>query len=400
MAPEAADVIVVGAGVVGASSAYFLSDAGFRVILIDQAGVAAGTSSAGQSIVGAGVGALPMHDYFKAGVSTYSLLREKGFDLGYQQIPSLVVAADGAEQSRLVRVVDELCRRGGECELLDRAQVLEIEPRLSGRFVAVARETDTAQVNPMRVTLELVQASARNGAQVHLDEAVTAVTIRGGRFHSISTSKGTIEADHLVIAAGVWSRAIGGLVGLNLPVWPRKGHIVVSEPLPGWLRHLIVEFGYEASLGQGFGETVTDQAPEMPAEVGTIIQPLPSGQLLIGSSREISAIDRSASPQRLRQIIDRAREFVPDIGDVRAIRCYAGLRPWTPDGRPLIGPCERIQGLHLATGHGGGGITGGPLAGRVIADQLAGKVPVVDPAPMRPDRYGERLYATAAGQPR
>jgi sarcosine oxidase subunit beta len=388
------DVIVIGAGVVGAACAYFLTEAGLRVALIDRGGIAAGTSSRCQSNVGAGVGTLSDYPYFGAAVDTYRELRGRGFDLGYVETPSIIVATDETEAAELTAVVDELARLRGSCEMLDAQQVRELEPRLKPGFTAVALDQRAAQVNPMRVAFELAEASTRGGCQLMTGTQVLAVDVRRRRFRAVTTSAGDVTAGSVVIAGGVWSRAIAAQVGLKLPVWPRKGHIVVAEPVPGWLRHGIVEFAYESSLGHGYAQASTDAglSPEADATVGTIVQPLPSGQMLIGSSREPSPLDTETSRWRIRQILDRACRFLPELGQLRALRSYAGLRPWTPDGRPLIGPVAGLQGLFIATGHGGGGITGGPLTGRLIAASVAGLPTPIDVSRYLPDRFGPALY--------
>jgi sarcosine oxidase subunit beta len=390
---SSADVVVVGAGVVGASCAYFLTQAGLRVVLIDRGGIAAGTSSRCQSNVGAGIGTTSDYSYFSAAVETYRELRARGFDIGYQQTPALLVATNDEEAADLASEVNDLGRLRGSCEMLDAQQVRELEPRLYAGFAAVALDAAAAQVNPMRVAFELARASTGMGCELLTNTEVRAVDVRRGRFQAVTTSAGPVVAGALVLACGVWSRDIAGQVGLSLPVWPRKGHIVVSEPVPGWLRHGIVEFAYESSLGHGYAQNATDTTPTEEATVGTIVQPLPSGQMLIGSSREPSPLETDVSRIRVRQILDRACRFLPDLDQLRTLRCYAGLRPWSPDGRPLIGPAHQVEGLFIATGHGGGGITGGPLTGRLIAASVAGLPPPIDPSRYLPDRFGPGLHA-------
>jgi sarcosine oxidase subunit beta len=207
-----------------------------------------------------------------------------------------------------------------------------------------------------------------------------------------------IRAQRVVLAAGVWSRELAALVGVDLPVWPRKGHILVTEPAPNLVRHILFEYGYESSLGHGFAEAdgaALGPPPQNP-EVGTVIQPLPSGQILVGNSREYAGLDRSVNRDRLRQIAQRAVRFIPGLRGLRAIHSYAGLRPWSPDGIPLIGELAERPGLLLATGHGGGGITGGPVTGRIIADLLGGRGYPPGLERLSPDRFGRALYRGAA----
>ncbi len=284
-----------------------------------------------------------------------------------------------------------------------------LEPVLTHAIPAAAFQPDNAQVDPRRTIRALAAHARRLGARIALAQPVTGLTVQHGRVTGVRTPTGPVAVGAVVIAAGAWSREVGHLCGLRIPVWPRKGHILVTAPRRRWLRHFLVEYGYEATLGLGFHATqagtppggdiptregrTLDGPPVGEPEVGTVVQPLPAGPLLVGNSREYAGHDDRPSGERLAQIVARALRFLPGLDAVPAIRSFAGLRPWSPDGFPLVGACDGIAGVYLATGHGGGGITGGPLAGRLIADLLTGRAPVIDPRPLRPDRFGPSLYA-------
>ena len=215
----------------------------------------------------------------------------------------------------------------------------------------------------------------------------------GGRIAAVETRKGRIATGQVVVAAGVWSRAVARLAGLDLPVWPLKGHVLVTEPLRGMLRHYLIEAAYEAGAASFAATAMTAAGPAAGApRVAAVLQPLPSGQILIGSSREF-ADDREVSRERLAQIARRACRLVPLLAERRVIRSYAGLRPWTPDGRPLIGPTRQVAGLAIATGHAGEGNTRALITGRLIGDLLPGGAPPLDPLPLSPDRFDLRMAA-------
>ena len=181
---------------------------------------------------------------------------------------------------------------------------------------------------------------------------------------------------------------MGRLAGLQIPVWPLKGHVLVTEPLRGWLRRYTTETGYEATVTAMLSAEVGADGPRpIPPQVASVLQPLPSGQILIGSSREFAGYDREVNRQRLGQIAQRAQHIVPGMAQVRVIRSYAGLRPWSPDSLPLIGPTQQAPGIVLATGHAGAGNTRSLVTGRLIAELLTGQPPVIDPAPVAPDRF-------------
>ncbi len=191
-----------------------------------------------------------------------------------------------------------------------------------------------------------------------------------------------------MIAAGAWSRDAAALAGLQVPVWPLKGHVVVTEPWPRLLNHYLSEARYDETVSAVRATAMTDAGPE-PGEpqIATVLQNLPSGSVLIGSSREFAGFDRTVNRTRLAQLADGARRVVPALGRARAIRTYAGLRPWTPDGRPIIGPSQQLPGIAFATGHGGEGNTGALISGRLLAELIVGRKPVIDAARFSPDRF-------------
>lgn len=385
------DVIVVGGGVVGASCAYFLSTDGLRVTLVERGGIASGTSGACQSNVGAGVGTESFHDFFMAAVDTYRELTDRGFDLGYQAHGHLIVAETEADMSCLRASVAKLCNRGVACEILSPNACQQVEPNVSTELAGAALFPNGAQVSPMSVAIELVDAAARNGAKIFTGTRVEGIDIQGGRFRAVDTSTGRIEGGRLVIAAGAWSARVGQLAGLRVPVWPLKGQVVVVEPAPGLLQHTIIDLAFETALGEGSGLSVGEAPDRDECLIGTVVQPLPTGELLVGGSREYRGFNRDVTPRTIAQISHRAIQFVPTLGRQCAIRAYAGLRPWTPDGRPLIGPCDAIEGVYLAIGPVGS-ITGGPITGRTIADVIASRPPRAWLSAVSPDRLGASLY--------
>ncbi len=376
---------------VGASCAYFLSNEGFQVTLVERGGIANGTTSACQCNVGSGVGTESFLDFFVAGVETYRELIRQGFDFGYRVNGHLIVTETEAQLQRLVPIVDQLRVGGVAGEMLAPETWREVEPSLAPDLTGVARFPEGAQVSPMRVALELVQAAAERGATILTETNVVGIEVQGGRFRAVATSKGRIEADQLVIAAGAWSRLIGQMAGLHIPVWPLRGHVIVIEPTPGLLRQSIMDFSFEGTLGDGSGLAVDEEPARDQPIIGSVIQPLSAGECLIGGSRDYAAFDLGTSRETAGRIMRRAIRFVPGMARLRAVRVYAGLRPWTPDGRPLIGRCAGVEGLLLAIGPVGS-ITGGPITGRTIADILVSRSPRIDLGAVSPDRIGSALY--------
>jgi len=218
------------------------------------------------------------------------------------------------------------------------------------------------------------------GAEVRTGEKVDAIVAR-----AVQVNGQTRSADRVVLAAGAQSvHLVPGL-----PIVPRKGHLVITDRYPGYCRHQLVELGYLTSA-----HTMTS------ASVAFNVQPRRTGQLLIGSSRELVGWDASVNREILAAMLARAVDFVPGIASLSAIRTWTGFRPATEDKLPLVGPWEDVEGLWLAAGHEGLGITTAMGTAAVLADLMAGRSPAIDAAPFSPARVFAHAEAEAgAGGP-
>ena len=183
-------------------------------------------------------------------------------------------------------------------------------------------------------------------------------------------------------------------------MWPLKGHVAVTEPVAGFINHYLSENRYAATVAAMRAVPLGPDGPPVggPAHVASVVQPLPSGSFLLGSSREFAGFDRGVNRQRIGEIASRARGLVPALAGVRVLRTYAGLRPWSPDGRPMIGRTGHVEGIAIATGHAGDGNTGALVTGSLLAADLTGQPPELDPAPYSPDRFDLRGNG-GAGRP-
>jgi sarcosine oxidase subunit beta len=385
-----ADVVVVGGGVLGTACAEQLARQRLSVALVERGHLASGASGSCQSGIGYG---LTMDDdelaYFQAATKAYRELADDAA-IDYRLDGALVLSSPGDEDALRAKAV-ALAGRGLPCTWLDGPALREAEPALSSEVVGAALLADTAQVSPMRVTVELATRAQRHGAEILTSTTVSGIDTTGGRVVGVETTRGRIATETVVIAAGAWSREVAELVGLQPPVWPLKGHVLVTEPTRRLLNHYLSEARYDETVKAMLEQSVSDSGPPASTpRIATVLQNLPSGSVLIGSSREFAGFDRTVDRGRLAQLGASARRVVPALGHSRVIRTYAGLRPWTPDGRPLIGPTEQQRGIAFATGHGGEGNTGALVSARLLADLLVGHAPELAVGRFSPDRFALR----------
>jgi D-hydroxyproline dehydrogenase subunit beta len=201
---------------------------------------------------------------------------------------------------------------------------------------------------------------------------VTEITHDGVRLRSGST----ISAGVIVNAAGSWSPSLTA----GLKVKKRKGHLLITDRYPQFLRHQLVELGYLKSAHSLTAESVAFN-----------IQPRKTGQLLIGSSRQFEVEDSAIDNSILTRMLARAIEFLPGLGRLSALRAWTGFRAATPDKLPLIGPAGENERLYLATGHEGLGITTSLATAKLLVDQIVNRTPAIKVAPYLPSRVTPEL---------
>jgi D-hydroxyproline dehydrogenase subunit beta len=376
------DVLIIGAGIVGAACARECALGGLRVAIIERDVIGGGATAEG-------MGHIVVMDDSEAqfALTRYSqllwqeLADEWPATAEYEQCGTLWVAADEEEMAEVYRKRDFYGARGVGTDVLDAQQLAEAEPNLrpglaGGLFVP----SDGVSYPPCAAGYLLAEAQ-RFGAQLLLGKAVTAIKPDG-----VQLSDGTfIAARFIVNATGSWSPALTP-GPLREAVQKRKGHLVITDRYPGFVRHQLIELGYLKSAHTHNAASVAFNA-----------QPRKTGQILIGSSRQFGVTSRTVDPPMLSWMLRRAAEYMPKISRLSAIRVWTGFRAATSDHLPLIGPCPDSDSLYLATGHEGLGITTSLGTARLLADQLLQRPSAIPCEPYLPSRTSVQKQEAAHG---
>ncbi|UQI46455.1 FAD-binding oxidoreductase [Streptomyces sp. HU2014] len=377
MSNSSSDVIVVGAGVVGAACAYYAARDGLTVTVVDRGPVAGGTT-------GAGEGNLLVSDKEPGPELELALLSTRLWRELAQELPArieyeakggLVVASDAPGLAALRKFAAAQAGAGVTAEEVPADRLHDLEPHLAPDLGGGFHYPQDAQVQPALAAAHLLRAS---GARVRTGEEVTAVlTGTDGEVRGVRTAAGELRAPFVVNAAGTWGGEVARLAGGHLPVLPRRGFVLVTEPLPRVVRHKVYAADYVADVASGSAALQTS----------AVVEGTPAGPVLIGASRERVGFDRTLSVEVLRRLAARATALFPVLAGVRALRTYAGFRPYLPDHLPAIGPDPRVPGLLHACGHEGAGIGLAPATGLAVARQLTGGEPPLDLGPFHPGRF-------------
>ncbi|WP_345430655.1 FAD-binding oxidoreductase [Actinoallomurus vinaceus] len=374
------DVVIVGAGVVGAACAYYAARAGLTVTVVERGAVAGGTTGAGEgNLLVSDKEPGPELDLALLSSALWAELAAQdgiGASFEYEAKGGLVVA----ETEEGVAGLEELAARqraaGVDAAPVPAADLPGYEPNLAPDLAGGMFYPQDAQVQPMLAAAHLLRASK---AEVRTGVTVTGMLRDGDRVTGVRTDRGDLGAGAVVNAAGTWGGEVAALAGAHVPILPRRGFILVTEPLPPLIRHKVYAAEYVANVASD------DEGLESSA----VVEGTPSGTILIGASRERVGFDRTLSLPALRRLARQAIRLFPVLGDVAAIRAYCGFRPYCPDHLPVIGPDPRADGLIHACGHEGAGIGLAAATGHLIAQSLTGARPDLDLAPFRPDRFPE-----------
>ena len=369
---DVCDVVVVGCGVIGAAIAYYLSAAGMKVIGVDQGDIASGTSSACDGNILA-IDKEPGFDSQMAVASQRlfeTLEDELSFDLEYRRLGSTLAVEDEYQAEQAVEWEKAMRDSGLSVRFIGRSDVHSYEPMLASDILGLLECSSDASLNPIALVRAFVLAAIRNGAVIReLTRVRRVVVATDGSVEGVETDSGKIVAPIVVLAAGVWTPELARTCGVSIPILPRKGHIIVSERTFRVGSRKIQEFGYLMAKFSTTGRRGVDRETEEYG-IATVFEPTPHGNFLIGSSREFAGFDTSCNMRVVDLMARRAIRFFPCIKDIRVIRTYAGLRPYTADHRPIISGVDAVSGLYIASGHEGDGIGLAPITGVLVRDMI------------------------------
>jgi glycine/D-amino acid oxidase-like deaminating enzyme len=375
------DVVVVGAGLVGAACAYYASVAGLSVTVLDRGPIGGGTTSRGEgNILVSDKGPGPELDLARW---SRALWIEIADALGADQLEfdpkgGLVVATTEADLEPLQAFAASQAAHGVDARPVAAGELREYEPHLAPDLPGGVLYPEDLQVQPVMATAILLRAARARGAQVHTGVDVTGVDTDGaGRVIAVRAGAVTFPARAVVNAAGTWGGEVGRRLGAEIPVLPRRGFILVTEPLPRVVRHKVYSADYVSNVTSG----------DSGLETSAVIEGTRGGTVLIGASRERVGFDTAMSVDVIRRLARQAVRLFPVLAGVSLMRTYLGFRPYCPDHLPVIGADRRVDGLFHACGHEGAGVGLAPATGRLVTQLLTGVVPGVDPAPFDPARF-------------
>lgn len=386
MSNKAYDVAIIGGGIVGCAVAYYVAKAGMKAIIIEKNDIASGTSSrcdGNITIVDKDPGFDSLMS-LKSQELTVDLKEELEIPFEYRESGSILVCDNDDEMEAATEWVKTQSDAGLKFNVLTPNDIKKESPFFADDIPGgLECETDSL-INPYLFCYSLIDKAKSFGLDVKTQAEVTDIKKNDSDF-TILTSNGDVHANRVVNAAGVWAPFIGKMVGIEIPIIPRKGHILVgSRQQPVMLRN-VMEFGY---LMNKFGrERVADERTTKHG-VALVLEPTESQNFLIGSSRQFVGYDESIDIQVVQTVAQRALRFFPKMNDFKIIRSYTGFRPFTEDHLPIVSEVEQVPGFYIAAGHEGDGISLATVTGKLVEELLRGQSETIIPTdPLEFNRF-------------
>jgi D-hydroxyproline dehydrogenase subunit beta len=380
VADASTDVVVIGAGIIGAACADQLAAAGVQVTVLDRGAIASGTT-------GAGEGNVLVSDKAPGPELDLALLSRQLWARLGAEVPAaaaepkggIVVAMTAVEHAALLEFAAAQRAAGVVAEALTPEQARQAEPYLTPELAGAVRYPQDMQVQPARAAAALLHRARRRGARLHTECPVIGFERDAtGRITAVRTPSRRIAVSTVVNAAGLGAGAVAALAGSALPVQPRRGYILVTEPVPPLVLAKVYDAGYVSNV------VSVDAA----LQTSTVVERTDGGTILIGASRERVGLDERLRIDVLARLARQAVRLFPVLATVSAIRAYRGFRPYCPDHLPVIARDPRVPNLVHAAGHEGAGIGLAPGAGYLVRCLVTGEPAPLDPAPYRLDRPG------------
>ena len=381
------DVIIIGGGIIGSSVAWQLSRRKKKVLVVERKDVCSGSAGATDGVVGyhtkkpglqldLAVQSIEMFRTLNRDLETNV---EYGLEAGGMQ-----PVEDKDQWDMLEAMASEQRKSGVDIRMITAEEACSIEPNLNPDIYGALWSPTGGKVNPLAMTFGFARAAKRLGAVYLTETEVTQILTEGGRAVGVNTTAGEFRADCIVDAAGAWAGQVAALAGIDLPIKPRKGQLLITEPIGPFLRATVQCAMYNVIKFRP--ETIKDPTV-LKIGASLSIEQQESGGLIIGGTREFADFEEENTFEAVETMVKRAVRFFPALKDVSIIRCFSGFRPYTPDGLSMMGEVRTLPGFYMAAGHEGDGIALSPVTGRLMAELIAEGKTSYDITPFSPNRF-------------
>ena len=374
------DVLIIGGGICGVTTAFHLAQHGERVTLLERGEIASEASGVNAGgLGGLGWGNNPdLQSYLTAG--SFEIFKTLQLDMGYDvefHAPGGLQAVHTAEQFDYARDrVLWLQSEGYHAELLTAREARAMEPEASESLAGFMFLPKRGKANPTKATVAFGKAAAALGAGIKTGHDVQALTQQQDGSWQVRSSQGEFKAKTLVLAVGAWSRPVGDMLGIEIPIAPIRGQMWATEPVPPSIFHLIgsVESAFDWSIGPQDSDGAFP--PDITHHGDTRITrhlyggQSRNGEIIFGGDRQMIGYDYTPNAEGIEVNRGQASEVIPLVSKLPISRTWAGIMPFSMDGKPIIGKVPQLENLFVLTGLASSGFGRGPMSGKLLADYI------------------------------
>ncbi len=369
---DACEIAVIGGGVIGCFTAYYLSGRGKNIVLLERGDIGSGASGANDAMIMA----QSKHPGPKLATAIRSydiwehLSDELGMDIEYKRNGSMI-ELENEEEIQLITTFSQSQREFGlQVEFLDQKRTREAQPALASHILGSTFCPTDGEVNPFLVLVGLVRKIQANGGRVYTHTPVTGFDVEDGRITGVLTNKGMIRASTVICAAGAYSPKIGELLDISIPIRPQRGQVLITEPIPPLVGAYVISGRTIANKYRPAPPRDAKKDEENNLVLGTGISQTKSGNMILGGTYEFVEYDTRTNVRGVTAIAANTSRIIPALKEVKVIRTFSGLRPYTADGLPIVGPSDKISNFIIAAGHYGDGIAMSPATGKEVSEKV------------------------------
>ncbi|OFW60162.1 MAG: hypothetical protein A2W01_11855 [Candidatus Solincola sediminis] len=382
------EVVIIGGGVIGAAAAYFLCKEGAEVMIVEAEDLTAGASGACDGFLSLQTKQIGSHlDLTLESMALLpGIIEDLDIDPEYNPCGGLMLATNQDQLKELKARAKKVKAAGLEIEILGTQELKEMLPEVSKEIKGAAYCPSDAQINPIAFTLGMAQKAQGMGAKIIKGCKVENIVVTNNRVREVHTTAGSIHSRRVICAAGTGSNEIGKMIIVDIPVMPQKGQILVTEARERMLDRIVSGAEYLGTKAN-LDELLPKDEDAIRLGLGFTAEQTVSGNILIGSTREFAGFDKETTPEAMNAIAKNAINYLPWIKNLDVIRSFAGLRPYSPDGLPIMGPVKGVKGFYMATGHSGDGICLAAITGKLMSELVLDGETSIDISPFSLYRF-------------
>lgn len=390
------DVIVIGGGIIGCAIAYSLQKRGKSVVLLEKSNLVAGASGAcDQGIL---LQSKAPNEHLLLGIRAMEMYKELGRELGrdleFTQKGYMLLMESELECRVMDGIIEKQRALGLPVERISVDEALRRQPGINRDEIVGATWCPwDSEVNPYMTALAYADRAAELGCDICTRTPVTGLVMEGGAVKGVITPQETMYAETVIDACGVWAPEIGRMAGLEIPIRPRRGQVYITEAVPLFMRCNLLNARY--IVAKHHPELLAgDHSLKAQLGVGFCMTQSGKGNVMFGATREFAGMDNRCTLDGLREVLAEATRLMPAVKELNVIRTMSGLRPYSPDSKPLIGFVDGVPGFFMAAGHEGDGVSLAPTTGKMVADLIIdGTTDVPAAASFNPNRFDLRPKA-------